>query len=501
MSLRAAPAADCRAYELGGLLAPGGGVARTAAEAAGAVLTVEGGSLLLEGPGEAVEAARGALEALLRPVAAISIADEWRWLVAVGVYESVEAIGARLAGRGGRRLAAISAVTGAGLGLSRDGGSVLLFGPPGAVAAARAECARLIVPADTVDIGEIWGHLVASGVFPSRGALAAALVGPGGATVQAIERATGAGVRVSADRSRVHIMGARSAVASARLAFEMVLVPAETVDVAATWGALVDRGVYESLACLSALLREDGYKRAAALEAAVPGASLRVQGDGSRVFLMGPRESVAVARRVLDSLVVPADTVVVDDVWGHLIACGVYGSSAQIVEALRGHGGGLLRAIEGATGAVVSILERSAGGPRVHIMGAADAVAAARDELDKLVAPSESISVAARWTQYVGAGSAGGAGAGGGGGPALHASVADVLEVLEEAARARFGDYARRTGVRLTLAAGTVHVHAYASLEGAPQSAAAVGGAVADAIAYLDGVIDAEVRRGRVRWN
>lgn len=352
------------------------------------------------------------------------------------------------------------------------------MGPPPAVASARAACGAAVIPAASVNVGEIWGHLVAAGVFPSRAALAAHVVGAGGETARVLVRESGAGLRVSRDRSAVHFMGGPAAVARARLAVERILVPAETLSVGALWGYLVDSGVYESAEALAGVLTEGGYRRAAVLRAAVPGAHMRVSSDGARVFLMGPAGAVAAARAALEALIVPALTVHVSSAWGHLVEYGAFESAGAIVAALEGGGGALLREVEVVSGALVSVSgARGGGGSRLHVFGGPAAAARARAELDKAVVPSESIAAAARWGSLLGT-------------PAVP-SLGELHSRLEAASGARFEGFRSATGVRLSYArrSGALFVTAYATADGVARSPDSAAAGVAHALAFLDALV------------
>ncbi len=186
----------------------------------------------------------------------------------------------------------------------------------------------------TLHAADEWGHLLASGVHGSPGAMLKMLVGEGGRTVRAIERASGAAV--ATDRATaVTLRGAPGAVARARAALGAVLVPAATIDVAGEWGPLVAEGVYASAEACTRHLLGPRSGRLRAVEATT-GARVWASVDGRHIYISGGGELVAAARAAIDVIVRPAACIDVRAQWGGAVGHGAYAGLHDVLRRLLG---------------------------------------------------------------------------------------------------------------------------------------------------------------------
>jgi hypothetical protein len=269
------------------------------------VWTAGGGArvFLVATDAAALDTARAALDIIVRPGATIDVAAEWAGLLA-GVHTPSSLRGLFLSGAGW--LADIEAETGAAAWYSADASRVFLSGSERAIAAARDAIARRVAPGVTIDAGAEWGHLVASGVHSSPGAILKHLLGYG-STLAHIGHATGAAIWSCRESSRVFISGDAAQIRAARRAVDAAVTPAVhggTIDAATAWAGAIAGGGYGS-ACgavrhviISGADALRGLRGGGALVWAAP--------DAARLFIAGDPRSVGRARHVIDQILAPA---------------------------------------------------------------------------------------------------------------------------------------------------------------------------------------------------
>jgi rRNA processing protein Krr1/Pno1 len=328
----------------------------------------------------------------------LSVAEEWRALIAEGVHATAADVTKEIVGPGGARVRRIEAASGARVGVDRDSGTVTLAGSSTAIARARALLDAVVTPRVTIDAAAAWGGLVVSGVHESIAKLLQHLIGVGGARATAIERSSGSVVWWSRGDSnaRVFISGDPLAVDAARTAMEALVQPAATIDAGARWGHLVAAGVHGSVEdCVKFIVGA----RAARLQAIAQrtGGVVWVSKDCRRVFVSGEGPAVVRARAAIETLVVPAATIDVLKQWGDLISGGVHASVVACLGHLFGPKAERVNAVEAASGAGV-LASKDSG--RVFLFGEPECVEAARRAIDAVIRPGASLDVTARWGKH-----------------------------------------------------------------------------------------------------
>lgn len=340
-------------------------------------------AVTLRGAPDAIARARAALDAIVSPAATIDVAAQWGALVARGVHPSPAACVRQLMGVGASRLHAVERASGAMVWSSADSARVFIVGEPPAIRRARSGLDRLLVPAATIDIGARWGGLIADGVFASPGAVAGQILGgPAAEGLRALEAASGAVVWVARDNSRVFVAGEPAACKRAYAALDAAVVPAAVIDAGKRWGRLIAAGVHASPAAAVGNLIGPGSARLHAI-ARGAGAVVWAARDGGRLFVCGDAAAVDAAAAAMDRVVVPTDTIDVEDAWGLMLVQGAHASREALVGHLVGPAGATLRGVERASGAVVWLSGDCA---RVFLSGDRDAVGRARAALDAIVA-------------------------------------------------------------------------------------------------------------------
>ncbi len=174
--------------------------------------------LLVAGDAAAVSRALLALDALVTPAATIEVEATWGPLIAAGVHATAADCVARLFGAGGARLRGVEQATEAVVWATARGAHVHLAGTPAAVAHARAEIDKIVVPGAVIDVSRELGGLVGDGDHASLSATVRALIGVRGERLEAVERSSGAVAWVARDRTRLFLSGDAPAIARARAA-------------------------------------------------------------------------------------------------------------------------------------------------------------------------------------------------------------------------------------------------------------------------------------------
>lgn len=358
--------------------------------------------VFVSGTEGAVARARAELHRHVVPIAQVAVADVWGHLIGEGkMYETAENFRQRVVGTGGSLALEIHRKTGAEFLFSHDHTRTYFIGTSVGAAAARAEIDKLATPLMVVEVDDTWGHLIDKGVYESCTALCSLIIGHGGANATAIRAATGASVFASRDSARVFFTGTPSTVRAARVAVEKAVVPTATFGIQKEWGKLITAGVYESEAEVCRRIVGNRGETSSAL-AQKTGARVAVSSASDAVFVYGDAAQVADVRAKLDRLLQPTATVVVEEAWGHLIAAGMYASREDLIRYLVGRAGETIRGVAQRTHAGVFVGRSS---KEVHFTGSSRRVAAARAEVEQLVAPALTLDVSATWGQLIANGS------------------------------------------------------------------------------------------------
>jgi rRNA processing protein Krr1/Pno1 len=383
------------------VIGAGGATARGIQERSGAVVgTDHEGVVTLKGSRVAVARARAAIEAILVPAATLDIATEWAAPLRDGVYASPSDLAALLLRPGAERLRTIERSSGAVVWLSKDHARVFVAGDAGAVAAARQALHYAVVPAATIDVAAVFGHLIAAGVHASMSECIRRLFGPGAARLRAVERASGASIVVAKDAARVFVCGEPAAVPRARAAIEQAVVPGDTIEVAKEWSRLLADGTHASVAAVMSRLIGPNAARLLAAELA-SGATIWVAKDYARVFIAGDAAAIARARAEIEQIVTPRVTIDAAAAWGRVVAAGVHASLTDVTRHLVGPGAARIRAVENATGAAAWAAKDST---RVFLSGAPPAVERARAAIEAIIVPRDTIDIALTWGPLIAGG-------------------------------------------------------------------------------------------------
>jgi hypothetical protein len=278
------------------------------------------------------------------PNLTIDITEAWGHLIRSGVYGSPHEVRGRLVGRHGSTLREVADASGAALQAPGGTESVLLWGPPEALASARVALDERVVPAATI-AAESWsGGGRARGVFEGapRGVM------PPYAEVLLARAAEegGPGVRatLSVDRRRVHVFGPREGAERGRRAILRAYVPAAVIDIRAVWSALLDARAYGSAAEIAAFIVGPGGRFVQHIREA-SGAWVHVSRDGASVYLYGSAGTVRAAREALDRHVIPTAVISVADAWGRLIGGDVYPTTQSLFGTIFGRQGARTRRV------------------------------------------------------------------------------------------------------------------------------------------------------------
>ncbi len=323
---------------VGVVIGAGGARVGELERASGAVISIDRASptFTIRGSPAATARAVAALNALVVPAATIEVAEQWSRLIEgdEAVYASAMALTKVLHGIGGERIAAIQRTTGTAIWAPPDGSRLFISGDAAAVAAARAALDASVSPTATIDAAARWGALVAEGAHASLNALMKQLHGLAALRLRAVKRSCGVAIWQSPDGARLFLSGEPAAVARAHAALDALVVPAETIYVAARWGKLVEDGVYDSIEDLVRVLHGAGAARLHAIERA-SGVTIWASRDYSRLFIAGDVASIACARALIYAIVVPACSIDVPPPPADAAAAGERAGSGAAAQATR----------------------------------------------------------------------------------------------------------------------------------------------------------------------